>query len=246
MAKKEKIQELFDDIAPEYDYLNHLLSLDIDKNWRKKAVREIVDTDKLQKILDVACGTCDFTIAIARKAMMKHADNSCSHTRITGIDISEGMLEIGRAKVTEAGFHPDGECVTVDLVSGDCEDLPFEDRSFDRISAGFGVRNFEHLEKGLQEMFRVLKSEGKLVILELSVPSNPIIRWFYKLYFLHILPFVGGKISGNKGAYKYLPASVMNFPGPDKFKKMLYDAGFRTVGHKAFTLGICRMYTAVK
>ena len=250
MAKKEKIEELFDDIAPDYDYLNHLLSLDIDKKWRKRAVREIIDTDSPQKILDVACGTGDFTLAIARKAMMKHADNSGCHTSITGIDLSEGMLEIGRAKVSESGFHPENEagdeCVTIDLCKGDCEALSFPDKSFDRISAGFGVRNFEHLETGLREMFRVLKPDGKLVILELSVPSNRLLRGLYKMYFLHILPHIGGKMSGNKGAYRYLPASVLNFPGPDRFKQMLYEAGFRTVRHKALTFGICRMYTAVR
>ncbi|MGM9735118.1 MAG: bifunctional demethylmenaquinone methyltransferase/2-methoxy-6-polyprenyl-1,4-benzoquinol methylase UbiE [Candidatus Cryptobacteroides sp.] len=248
MAKKEKIQELFDDIAPDYDYLNHLLSLDVDKSWRRKAVREIIDTDEPQKILDVACGTGDFTIAIARKAMMKHADNSCCHTAITGLDLSEGMLEIGRRKVSESGFRPDedDECVRVNLVQGDCEALPFADRSFDRVSVGFGVRNFEHLEIGLQEIFRVLKPDGKLVILELSVPSNRLLRGLYKLYFIHILPLVGGKVSGNKGAYRYLPESVLKFPGPDKFRQMLHDAGFRSASHKALTFGICRMYTAVR
>lgn len=246
MAKKEKIEELFDNIAPEYDYLNHLLSLEIDKTWRRKAVNEIVDTDAPQRILDVACGTADLTIATARKSLMKLADNSAPHTHITGIDLSEKMLEIGRKKVTEAGFANEEDSVTINLIKGDCEELPFADSTFDRISSAFGVRNFEHLEKGLKEMHRTLKQNGKLIILELSIPTNPIIRWFYKLYFLKILPLIGGRISGNRKAYKYLPASVQNFPQYDTFCKMLHNAGFRTVRHQAFTFGICRMFVAVK
>ena len=132
------------------------------------------------------------------------------------------------------------------MVQGDCEALPYDDFSFHRISVGFGVRNFENLEVGLKEMHRVLTPAGKLVILELSVPSNPLIRWCYKLYFLKILPTIGGWISGDRGAYEYLPASVLRFPAPDKFVGMLKDAGFRTVEHRSLTFGICRMYIAHK
>jgi demethylmenaquinone methyltransferase/2-methoxy-6-polyprenyl-1,4-benzoquinol methylase len=128
----------------------------------------------------------------------------------------------------------------------DCEDLPYADNTFDRISVGFGVRNFEHLELGLSQMYRVLTPGGKLVILELSVPSNAFIRWCYKLYFLKILPAIGGMISGDRGAYEYLPASVLRFPAPDKFISMLKSAGFTTVEHTPLTLGICRMYVAKK
>ena len=246
MAKKEKIQDMFDSIAPEYDYLNHLLSMDIDKRWRKKAVMEIVDTDKPQRILDVACGTGDFTIAIARKAMLKRVYDSDVHTVITGIDISEAMMRAGRQKLAKAGLSKDGESVSVELVQGDCERLPYPDNYFDRISAGFGVRNFEHLDRGLKEMYRTLKSDGKVVILELSVPSNKIIRNIYKLYFTKLLPLVGGKISGKRSAYTYLPASVLNFPGPKEFQEMLRAAGFKSVRHKALTFGICRLYTGIK
>ena len=170
MAKKEGIRRLFDKIAPDYDRLNHILSLNIDKGWRRKAVRQIAD----------------------------------------------------------------------------CEALPYEDNSFDRISVGFGVRNFEHLDIGLKEMFRVLRPEGKLVILELSVPSNAVVRWFYKLYFLKILPAVGGLVSGDRGAYEYLPASVLRFPAPEEFIRMMKSAGFDIVTHTPFTLGICRMYVGTK
>lgn len=231
MAKKEYIEKLFDKIAPDYDKLNHILSLNIDKGWRKKAVREIVDSDEPLAILDVACGTGDFTIEIAKKA----AEGS----RITGIDLSEGMMKVGREKIEAAGLQ-------ATLEAGDCEALTYADNTFHRISVGFGVRNFEHLELGLSQMHRVLKPGGKLVILELSVPTNPFIRWCYKLYFLNILPAIGGMVSGNRGAYEYLPASVLHFPAPDKFTAMMYEAGFAEVKHKAFTFGICRMYVGIK
>ncbi len=231
MAKKENIRSLFDNIAPDYDKLNHILSLNIDKGWRKKAVREIADVQQRLQVLDVACGTGDFTIEIAR--------NVAEGSKIIGIDLSEGMMKVGREKIAASG-------VDALLEYGDCEALDYPENNFDRISVGFGVRNFEHLGLGLKEMCRVLKPGGKLVILELSVPSNPIIRWCYKLYFLNILPMIGGMVSGNRGAYEYLPASVLNFPAPDKFIPMMREAGFSEVRHRALTLGVCRMYVGIK
>ena len=231
MAKKENIKRLFDNIAPDYDKLNHILSLNIDKGWRKKAVREIVDSNSPLTVLDVACGTGDFTIEIAKKA----AQGSV----VKGIDLSEGMMQVGRDKIKAAD-------VDTTLEYGDCEALAYADDTYDRISVGFGVRNFENLAVGLKEMCRVLKPGGKLVILELSVPSNPIIRWCYKLYFLNILPAIGGMVSGNRGAYEYLPASVLHFPAPNKFIPMLGEAGFSQVKHKAFTFGVCRRYIGIK
>lgn len=231
MAKKEGVRKMFDNIAPEYDRLNHILSLNIDKRWRTKAVRELADEPKPFKVLDVACGTGDFTIEIARKV--------APGSEVLGVDISEGMIAVGQDKMAKAG-------ISASMEVADCEALPYDGNTFDRISVGFGVRNFEHLELGLSEMCRVLKKDGKLVILELSVPSNPVIRWFYKLYFLHILPAIGGAVSGNKSAYRYLPASVLNFPSPDKFIPMMKTAGFAEVKHKAFTFGICRMYIGIK
>lgn len=231
MAKKEGIRKLFDNIAGDYDRLNHILSMNADKGWRKKAIKEILDTDKAMNILDVACGTGDFTIAIAAKAPQG--------SMVTGLDLSEGMMKVGREKIRAAG-------VNARMVQGDCENLPYEENEFDRISVGFGVRNFEHLAIGLKEMHRVLKPNGKLVILELSIPSNPVIRWFYKIYFLKVLPVVGGWISGDRGAYSYLPASVMKFPAPERFVLMLKDAGFNEVSHRAFTFGICSMYVCTK
>ena len=233
MPKKENIRNLFDDIAPDYDKLNHILSLDIDKSWRSKAIREIVERDTPLNILDVASGTGDFAIGTARKA----ADGS----HITGIDLSEGMLKIGREKVAKEGLSD-----MISMQEVDCEALPFSDRTFDRVTVAFGVRNFEHLETGLNEMLRVLKPGGKLVILELSVPSNPLLLALYKLYFLHILPAIGGKVSGNKGAYRYLPASVLHFPKPEAFMKMMSGCGYSEVRHRAFTFGICRMYIGIR
>ncbi len=235
MAPKEGIRKLFDKIAPDYDRLNHLLSLDIDKSWRKKAVKEIADVSGPAEILDVACGTGDFTIEIARK--------TAAGSSITGIDLSEGMMEIGRAKIEKSGAGADRN---ITMVQGDCEALGFADNTFDRVAAAFGVRNFEHLGTGLREMHRVLKNGGKAVILELSMPSNPVIRYIYKIYFLKFLPAAGGWISGEKAAYEYLPASVLKFPAPDKFMGMLEAAGFTCVRQKALTFGICRMYVGTK
>lgn len=231
MAKKEGVKKMFDNIAPDYDKLNHILSLNIDKNWRKKAVRELADEARPLNVLDVACGTGDFTIEIARK--VPHGST------VVGVDISDGMIAVGLEKLAKLG-------IDAALEVADCEALPYEDNTFDRISVGFGVRNFEHLELGLSEMYRVLTPGGKLVILELSVPSNAFIRWCYKLYFLKILPFIGGLVSGDRSAYEYLPASVLRFPAPDKFMSIMKSAGFDVVEHRALTLGVCRMYIGKK
>ena len=231
MAKKEGIRNLFNRIASDYDRLNHILSLNIDKGWRKKAVREIADDSRPVKVLDVACGTGDFTIEIAQKV--------AAGSEVIGVDISEGMMEIGKEKIHKAG-------VSAELHVADCEALPYDANTFDRISVGFGVRNFEHLELGLSEMFRVLKPDGKLVILELSLPSNSFIRSCYMLYFRKLLPAIGGFISGDRGAYEYLCTSVIRFPAPDRFIAMLNSAGFDEVQHKSLTFGICRMYVCRK
>jgi demethylmenaquinone methyltransferase/2-methoxy-6-polyprenyl-1,4-benzoquinol methylase len=228
MPKKEKVQQMFDNIAPTYDKLNHIMSLSVDKLWRRHALKEIVDGTP-QRILDVACGTGDSTISIARAA--------AEGTKVTGADISEGMMALVMEKARKAGVGD-----RIDLQVADGEALPYGEGTFDRVTCAFGIRNFEHKEKGLAEFQRVLKPGGKAVILELSVPQNRVIRWVYDLYFLHILPWVGGSISGDKAAYKYLPASVHNFPAPKDFCEMMEAAGFRSVRCKTFTLGLCRMY----
>ncbi len=233
MPKKEGIRKLFNNIAPSYDKLNHIMSLNIDHSWRRKAVKEIVKSEQPLHILDVASGTGDFAIAIAKKAP--------AGTSIIGADISEHMLEIGREKAAKAGFS---QQITMEI--GDCEALQYADGSFDAITVAFGVRNFEHLEIGLKEMCRVVKKGGRLVVLELSIPKNPIVAWAYKLYFLKITPKIGGWISGNRGAYEYLPSSVLRFPAPEKFSQMMRDAGFEDVKAKSLTLGICHMYVGTK
>mgnify|MGYP002672885511 FL=1 len=223
---------MFDSIAGDYDALNHILSLDVDKIWRKKALKQIVDAPAPVQVLDLACGTGDFSIAIAKALTEGH---------VTGVDLSEGMLAVMREKVDKAELNG-----MIGIEEGDGENLRFPDNTFDRVTIAFGIRNFEDRPKGLREMLRVLKPGGRLVILELSRPENKIIRWFYDLYFLHILPKIGGKVSGDKAAYAYLPASVAAFPGKKEFTATMRDAGFRTVTHKAFPLGICRMYTGEK
>ena len=228
MPKKEKIRQMFDGIAPSYDRLNHIMSLNVDKVWRRHALKQIVDGTP-QRLLDVACGTGDSTISAAAAA----AEGSV----VTGVDISEGMMALVMDKARKAGVAD-----RIRLQVADGEALPFADGSFHRVTCAFGIRNFEHKEKGLAEFRRVLCPGGRAVILELSVPQNRVIRWFYDLYFLHVLPWIGGVVSGDKAAYKYLPASVHAFPAPGEFCTMMREAGFSRVSHKAFTLGLCRMY----
>jgi len=230
MAKKEIIRELFDDIAPTYDRLNHLLSLNIDQGWRKKAVREL-DRDKVKILLDVACGTGDFAIM------------ACQHgiPEIHGIDISEKMLAVGGKKITSLGLQE-----KIRLLQGDCEKIDFADETFDAVTVAFGVRNFEHLDLGLKEMYRVLKTDGKVVILEFSMPRSFPMKQVYSFYFKRILPTVGGFFSKNKRAYQYLPASVAAFPQGNDFLQIMRECGFRDVACKKLTFGIACVYTGVK
>ena len=228
MPKKEKVREMFDNIAPTYDRLNHIMSMNVDKLWRRHALKEIVDGTP-QRILDVACGTGDSTVSIAKAA----AEGS----EIIGADISEGMMALVKGKAEKAGVSG-----RISLQVADGEALPYGDGAFDRVTCAFGIRNFEHKEKGLSEFLRVLRPGGKAVILELSVPQNRLARWAYDLYFLHILPRIGGAVSGDRAAYRYLPASVHHFPAPKEFCRMMEAAGFRAVRCRTFTFGLCRMY----
>ena len=237
MPKKEGIRELFDDIAVKYDRFNHISSFGADRSWRRKAVRAIADTDQPIEVLDVATGTSDFAIALTKKA--------AQGSHVTGIDLSEGMLEVGKAKCQGLPIDLEvGDAVT--LQQGDAEAMTFADASFDRVCVAFGVRNFENLMKGLEEMLRVLKPGGKLIILELSYPKNRLIFSFYKFYSLKILPKIGASMTGNTGAFTYLPDSILKFPLPEKFIPMLKEAGFSTVRARQFMFGVCRMYCAVK
>ena len=231
--KTDKTELLFDSIAPTYDKLNHWLSLGIDRWWRRRALRWIVDKQNPQQILDIACGTGDFSIAIAQHA---HPD-----TKILGLDLTKGMLEIMRLKVEHLGLS---DRITTEQGNG--EHLRYADNTFDRVSIAFGIRNFEHREQALREMLRVLRPGGRLVILELSLPSNPVIRGLYNLYFTRVLPIIGGRVSGDKAAYQYLPDSVADFPKYKEWMAVMHRCGFRQVRHKSFTFGICRMYLGEK
>lgn len=224
---------MFDGIAPDYDRLNHLMSLGVDRCWRRRAIREIVTPDRPQQILDLACGTGDFSIEIARRMHPQ--------SRIAGLDLSEGMLAVMRRKVAKAGLEG---CISCE--QGDSEAMPWPDGHFDRVTIAFGIRNFEHREQALQEILRVLKPGGRLVILELSVPENRILRGCYNLYFMHFVPWIGGLVSGDRAAYRYLPASVRQFPGRREWTAAMVRCGYAQVRHKAFTFGLCRMYVGEK
>lgn len=233
MAKKENIRTMFDNIAESYDSLNHIMSLNVDKIWRARAIRKVISTTRPQKIMDLACGTGDFSIAIAKRM--------AERSHVTGVDLSEGMLAVMKTKVKEAYLQN-----RISIEQGEGELLRFADNSFDVVTIAFGIRNFEDREQGLREVLRVLKPGGKICILELSEPANPIIRSIYRIYFTKVMPFIGGLISGNKAAYKYLPASVINFPQKKEWMAIMKKCGFSNVSHRAYTLGMCRMYIGQK
>lgn len=229
----KKIEALFDSIAPDYDKLNHLLSLGIDRSWRRRAMRWIVEAERRQEILDIACGTGDFSIGIARRT---HPE-----TLVTGLDLSEAMLAVMARKISRAGLSD-----RIRTEQGNCEKMRFEDSAFDRVTIAFGIRNFENREAALAEILRVLKPGGRLVILELSVPSAKVLRWLYNLYFTKLLPLIGGIVSGDRAAYRYLPASVLKFPEKEQWMAIMASCGFVNVIHKPFSFGICRMYIGEK
>ena len=227
MTDQHTITTMFDDIAPHYDQLNHLLSLNIDKRWRKRLSRAIT-RQRPQSILDVATGTADQAIQLAKD----HPQAS-----ITGIDLSEKMLEIGRKKVAKKKLEE-----RIHLLTGDASALPFDDNSFDAVTVSFGVRNFSNLGQGLQEMLRVIKDQGILAILEFSEPKN-LFRIPYRCYFNHLLPRIGQTVSKNSTAYTYLPASVAAFPNPEEFTRLLEVAGLRNIERQTLSSGIATLYT---
>ncbi len=229
-GKKEQVAKMFNNISHRYDFLNHLLSLGIDKIWRKKAIR-ILKEAKPQFILDVATGTGDFAV----QAM------SLNPQKITGVDISEGMLKVGRQKIEKLGLSS-----RIELLKGDSEDLQFQDNSFDAVTVGFGVRNFENLEDGLAEILRVMKPGALLVVLEFSRPRKFPMRQLYNFYFKNILPALGRLISNDKSAYTYLPESVEAFPDGTDFENILEKVGFKETACKSLTFGISSIYVARK
>jgi demethylmenaquinone methyltransferase/2-methoxy-6-polyprenyl-1,4-benzoquinol methylase len=228
--KKQQVEQMFDNIAPKYDFLNHFLSLGIDKLWRKKAIRILSDY-RSDNLLDVATGTGDFAVAASK----------LNPKKIIGFDISEQMLAVGRTKVKRLGLDQ-----MIEFRKGDSEAMPFQNEQFDAITVAFGVRNFENLEGGLQEFFRVLKPEGVVIILEFSKPKHFPMKQFYHFYFFRILPFIGRMVSKDSSAYSYLPESVMAFPDDQKFLSVLQKVGFSRTKQKRLTFGIATIYIAQK
>lgn len=229
LSKKEQIATMFNDIAFRYDFLNRFMSLGIDIYWRKVALHQLKKL-KPRYILDVATGTGDLAIM---------ANKMLQPDKILGIDISEGMLSFGREKVAKAGL---ADKITLEL--GDSETISAPDTTFDAITVAFGVRNFENLEKGLSEMWRVLKPGGKLVILEFSNPTIFPIKQLYNTYFRYITPLIGKFVSKSKAAYEYLPSSVKAFPQGEVMVNILKNTGFQDVTCKTLTFGICSVYSA--
>lgn len=222
---------MFNDIAPRYDFMNRFLSAGTDVQWRKKALRTLRKDDP-KMILDVATGTADL-------AMM--ATKVLNPEKIIGIDISEGMLSHGRKKILEADLSR-----IIELQTGDSEAIHFSDNTFDAVTVSFGVRNFQHLEKGLLEINRVLKPGGKLIILEFSRPDLPVIKQLYNFYVGVVGPALGKIFSSNGAAYQYLNDSVQRFPEGKDFISILKGTGFRSTSFKRLSLGICSIYTGIK
>ena len=232
--KEEKVkvvEEMFNNIAPNYDKLNHLMSFDIDKGWRRKAISRLMPYPHDQ-ILDIATGTGDFAI-IAAKMLRPE--------KITAVDISEGMMNVGRLKAKEEGVSD-----TIDFKKEDCTNMTFADNTFDAVISAFGIRNFQDLDKGLAEMCRVLKKGGHLSIVELATPVKFPMRQLFKIYSHIVLPAYGKIVSHDKSAYEYLPATIEAFPQGEQMMDILLKAGFAKAGFKRLTCGICTMFFAEK
>ena len=229
-SKKEQVAQMFDNIAFRYDLLNSILSLGIHKGWRKDCVK-LLREHKPKLILDVATGTGDFAI----ECVQLHPE------KIVGVDISEGMMKFGREKIKKKGLEK-----LITLEYGDAETISFPDNTFDAIVVGFGVRNFENLEKGLINLHRVLKPGGKLVILEFSNPRNGFIRWAYNFYFNKVTPFIGRLFSKDIRAYTYLPESVKAFPDNERFTDILKKVNYTQTSYKSLCFGISAIYEGSK
>jgi demethylmenaquinone methyltransferase/2-methoxy-6-polyprenyl-1,4-benzoquinol methylase len=229
-GKKTQVAEMFNNISSSYDFLNHFLSLGIDRRWRKKTIQLVKDR-KPKVILDVATGTADFAIAAV----------PLQPEKIVGVDISDGMLEVGRAKLKKMELNQ-----LIELKNADSENLPFDEGTFDLITVGFGVRNFEHVEKGLSEMHRVLRKGGVAAVLEFSNPRHFPIKQLYGFYFRYLLPFIGRLISKDKSAYTYLPESVKQFPDGEDFANILRGCGYGNVSIRTVFFGVASIYLAEK
>lgn len=230
LSKKKQVEQMFDNISGNYDLLNRILSMGIDVSWRKKVVKS-VQKAKPATILDIATGTGDLAIAMAK----------ATDAKITGFDLSAGMLEVGRKKVSEQNLAN-----RIEMIQGDAENMPFADHSFDVITVAFGVRNFENLSKGLDEIYRVLKPGGKFIILEFSQPESFPMKQLYAFYSKNILPKIGKQISKDQSAYTYLPDSVKAFPYGEKMKNILKSSNFVQPFDKKLTFGIASIYESLK
>ncbi|WP_417855449.1 bifunctional demethylmenaquinone methyltransferase/2-methoxy-6-polyprenyl-1,4-benzoquinol methylase UbiE [Xanthomarina gelatinilytica] len=230
LGKKEQVTKMFDTISKEYDGLNRVISFGIDIKWRKKAVQLVADTNP-NIILDIATGTGDLAINLAETNAEK----------IIGLDISEGMLNVGKEKILNKSLQD-----RIEMVVGDSENLPFEDNTFDAITVGFGIRNFETLEKGLAEILRVLKPGGIFVILETSVPTKTPFKQGYNLYTKNIMPLIGKLFSKDRSAYKYLSDSASIFPYGETLNNILREIGFINVVNRPQTFGVATIYTSSK
>lgn len=230
-AKHEQVERMFDHLAKSYDFLNHLLSLGIDRYWRRSAIDALGKHHPLH-VLDIATGTGDFAILNAQRNHPQH---------IIGADISEGMMQVGRQKVEKAGLQS-----VISFQREDCTHLSFPNNTFDAVTAAYGVRNFENLMEGLNEMHRVLKESGHLLIVELSVPTRFPMKQLFGIYAHVVMPLVGRLISHDDSAYTYLPKSMEAFPQAEIMEQMLLDAGFSSVRWKRFTFGLSTMFLAKK
>lgn len=227
-SKHEQVERMFDNIAPAYDRMNHLMSFGSDRRWRKKTIKALEKYSR-GRILDIACGTGDMTLEIYRRL---------APSLLVGADLSDGMLEVARRKK--------GDC-NIDFIKCDCcEAIPYPANSFDAVTVAFGVRNFEHIEKGLSEIYRVLDDGGKLAVLELAVPIYWPFKQFYKLYAGTIIPTIGGRISKDRKAYSYLPESIEAFPQRERFTSILKNCGFAEYVYTPMTFGTCILYVATK
>ena len=230
LRKKEQVAQMFDNISNNYDGLNRVISFGIDVSWRKKVVK-LIGENNPKTILDIATGTGDLAMMMTK----------LNPEKIVGLDISAGMLEVGKQKIKKAGFDN-----KIDMVVGDSENIPFEDNTFDAITVSFGVRNFENLDKGLQEILRVLKPNGKFVILETSNPTKFPFKQLYKVHTQVFLPVVGKLFSKDKAAYSYLSESANSFPYGEAFNNILKKNGFKNVKSLPVTFGVASIYTSTK
>lgn len=225
---------MFDNIAPAYDLMNRLMTLGTDRSWRRKVVKMATPRDGSEplELLDVATGTADLAISLAKAA---------PHALVTGVDLSEGMLAIGRKKIEEIGMSR-----RISLKQADCLNLPFPSGTFSSVTVAFGVRNFEHIDRGYREMARVLKPGGRLIVLELSVPTNPVVKPFYNFYTRRVIPFAGRMISKDSSAYTYLPKSIAAMPQGEKMLKRMTEAGLSGATLRRLTFGVATIYSAMK